>query len=193
MSHRVSCFILVAACLLTICTLGHAQSANGAFFYSLYSDYRAVGVGDIVQVIISESAVASHSSTRANEKSADSSAGPGAGLLDFIPLIGYSGKAKSAASGTSQSRDLLTARITAVVVAVTPAGNLVIEGQRRVACNRDFQTIRLRGEVRPCDITRDNTVLSQYLANAQIEYEGPDPAHPGSRVGVISRLLGWLF
>lgn len=170
-----------------------AQSGDGAFFYSMYSDFRAAAVGDIIQVLVSESALASHSSTRGNEKSSDTTAGPGAGLLGFIPLIGYGGAARSAAAGTSQSRDLLSARISAVVIGVTPTGNLIIEGERRVACNRDFQTIRLRGEVRPCDVRRDNTVLSQYVANAQIEYEGPDPAHPGGRVGIITRILGWLF
>lgn len=193
MSDRVGRLVLIAACVVGCMTTCAAQSGDGAFFYSMYSDHRAAAVGDIVQVLVSESALASHSSTRGNEKSADTSTGPGLGLLDFIPLIGYSGKAKSGATGTSQSRDLLTARIAAVVTGVTPAGNLIIEGERRVACNRDFQTIRLRGEVRPCDVSRDNTVLSQYVANAQIEYEGPDPAHPGGRVGVITRILGWLF
>ncbi len=170
-----------------------ADPSDGAFFTSLYADHRATAIGDIVHVLISESSLASHTATRSNEKSSSATAGPGVGDLDFISLMGYSGSNKAEARGTSQTRDTLSARIAAVVTGVTPTGSLIIEGERRVACNRDFQTIRVQGEVRPRDIRPDNTVLSQYVANAQIEYTGPDPGKPGGRVGIIPRILGWLF
>ena len=69
----------------------------------------------------------------------------------------------------------------------------MVEGERTVQVNHDFQTLRLIGEVRPQDVRADNTVLSQHVANAAIEYEGPDPAKPGRRVGIITRILSWLF
>ena len=170
-----------------------ADPSTGTFFESLYSDHRASAIGDVVLVVISESALASHSATRSTQKSSSAQAGPGTGELSFIPLLGYSGQSKGAAQGQSQSRDLLTARVSAVVTGVTEAGNLIIEGERRVSANRDFQTIRIKGEVRPVDIGPDNTVLSQHVANAQIDYTGPDPGKPGGRVGFITRVLGWLF
>jgi len=185
---------LLVAAVAAVCAGGCvAEPGDSSFFCSIYADHRATAVGDIVLVVVSESALASHSATHGNDKSSATTVGPGMGLLDFIPLMGYSGQGKSQATGSSQRRDLLTARIAAVVTGITPAGNLIIEGERRVACNRDFQTIRLRGEVRPCDVGPGNTVLSQHVANAEIAYNGPDPARPGGRVGIIPRILGWLF
>ena len=185
--------LIVAACMTAAVARGLADPSDTTFFCSMYSDTRAAAVGDIVMVVVSESALATHSATRGNEKSSDTTVGPGTGLLNFIPLLGFGGTGKSEAKGTSQTRDMLSARISAVVTGITPAGNLIIEGERHVACNRDSQTIRIHGEVRPTDVRRDNTVLSQHVANARIEYDGPDPAHPNGRVGIITRILGWLF
>jgi len=170
-----------------------ADPGDTAFFTSLYADQRARQPGDIVFVVISESAMASHAASRSNQSSSSVEVGPGTGWLDFIPLLGYGGKLQAGASGQSQRRDTLSARIAATVTGLTPAGNLIIEGARTVRVNHDFQTIRLIGEVRPQDVRADNTVLSQHVANAGIEYEGPDPAQPGRRVGIITRILGWLF
>ncbi len=56
-----------------------------------------------------------------------------------------------------------------------------------------MQKITLRGEVRPQDISRDNTVYSWNVANAEITYEGSDPGRPGKKVGIVTRLLNMLF
>ncbi|MEA3402915.1 MAG: flagellar basal body L-ring protein FlgH [Armatimonadota bacterium] len=171
----------------------YAEPGETQFFGSLYEDFRARQPGDILFVVISESARASHSATRENQKSTSAQAGPGTAWLDFIPGLSYGGEMQHAAGGRSQRRDLLSARVATTVTGVTPAGNLTIEGERRVRVNRDWQTIRLVGEVRPTDVRPDNTVLSHHVANASIEYEGPDPGKPHGRVGLITRILGWLF
>ena len=185
--------LFVALYAIALATPASPDPSSGSFFTSLYSDHRATNVGDIVLVVVSESALASHTSTRGNENSSNASMGAGTGWLDFISLTGYGGQSKSAAKGQSQSRDMLSARIAAVVTGLAPNGNLIIQGERRVACNRDFQTVRITGEVRACDIRPDNTVSSQLVANAVIDYTGPDPAEPGGRVGLLPRILGWLF
>lgn len=166
---------------------------GGGFFASLYADHRATAPGDILFVVVSESATASQSASRSNAKSSGVEVGPGTGWLDFIPEIGFGGSFSASAAGGSQRRNMLSARIATTVTGFTPAGNLIIEGERTVRVNHDLQTIRLTGEVRPRDVRSDNTVLSQHIANAAIEYQGPDPGRPGKRVGIITRVLGWLF
>jgi flagellar L-ring protein precursor FlgH len=144
-------------------------------------------------VVVSESTTASQSASRSNGKSSDSRVGPGTGWLDFIPEIGFGADQSASARGSSQRRNVLSTRIATSIVGVTPAGNLMIEGERTIRVNHDLQQIRLVGEVRPEDVRRDNTVLSQHVANASIEYAGPDPGKPGKKVGIITRVLGWLF
>ena len=165
----------------------------GGFFMTLYGDHRAAAAGDILFVVVSESTTASQSASRSNAKSTDTQVGPGTGWLDFIPGIGFGADGSSSARGSSQRRNLLSTRIATTIVGVTPAGNLMIEGERTIRVSHDLQTIRLIGEVRPEDVRQDNTVLSQHVANAAIEYEGPDPGRPGKKVGIITRILGWLF
>ncbi|MFW6156912.1 MAG: flagellar basal body L-ring protein FlgH, partial [Armatimonadota bacterium] len=128
-----------------------------------------------------------------NSRSADVEAGPGTGWMDFIPEIGFGGGLSADASGSSQRRNTLSARIATTITGVTPSGNLMITGERTVRVNHDLQTIRLVGEVRPQDVRPDNTVLSEHIADAAIEYDGPDPGRPGKKVGIITRVLGWLF
>ncbi len=185
--------LIALTCLAAVCGPCLADPTDGDFFMSLYADHRAHQIGDLVLVLISESSLASHSATRGNEKSADTKIGAGTGWLDFIPLMGYGAQSKSGAKGQSQRRDLLTARIATIVTGITPTGNLMIEGERTVQVNHDFQTIRLTGEVRPQDVAPDNTVFSHRVANAVIEYLGSDPGKPGHRVGIITRILNWLF
>ena len=96
--------LATAACLIGGMSASAADPAGSDFFCSMYTDTRATSVGDIVLVVISESTLASHSATRGNEKSSATTAGPGTGWLDFIPLAGYSGQSKSKATGTSPHR-----------------------------------------------------------------------------------------
>jgi len=121
----------------------------GGFFMSLYTDHRAAAPGDIVFVVVSESAIASQSASRTNARASSAEVGPGVGWLDFIPGMSFGGKLSASASGGSQRRNTLSTRIAATVTGITPAGTLIIEGERTVRVNYDLQTVRLVGEVRP--------------------------------------------
>lgn len=170
-----------------------AEPGETGFFAALYADHRARRPGDILFVVISETSMASHAASRSNSRDASAQVGPGTAWLDFIPGLSFGGELDAKAGGQSQRRDVLSARIAVVVTGVTASGNLIIEGERTIRVNHDYQAIRLIGEVRPQDVRPDNTVLSQHVAAARIEYEGPDPGRPGDRVGIITRILGWLF
>jgi len=56
------------------------------------------------------------------------------------------------------------------VVDVLPNGNLVIEGAKIIRAGKDSQYAYMRGIVRPVDVTRENTVLSTQIADAQVEF-----------------------
>lgn len=177
------------------CGVGRADSlySEGSLFASLFGDRKATKVGDVLQIIIVETASATHNAERNNQASTDTTVGPGLGKLGFLPLWGYSGSSTSAAKGGASRTESFVGRLAVTVTGMSPAGNLLLEGERVIQVNKDTQRIKLTGEVRPRDVKSDNTVLSSAVANAKIEYEGSDPGKPGSKVGIVTGLLHWLF
>jgi flagellar L-ring protein FlgH len=186
---------LIGACLALVSACGQADSlyTEGSFFSGMFGDRKAAKVGDALQIIIQETASATHTAERNNGVSTSSTIGPGGGKLSFLPLFSYTGSSQSSAKGDASRTETFVGRVTVMVKSIAPNGNLLVEGERTIQVNRDVQKIRLTGEVRPRDVQRDNTVLSSAVANAKIDYEGSDPAKPGSKVGLITGLLHWLF
>lgn len=162
-------------------------------FASLFSDRKAVCVGDTLNILIVETAQASQNMADQTAAKSNATMGPGVGLLDFIPVIGYSGDIAAQSGGSTSRSASFSARIAVTVTGVTPAGNLLVEGSRQVRVHKDYQDIKLSGEVRRQDISADNTVPSYRVANACISYTGSNPLRPGNKVGIITRALHWLF
>ena len=67
----------------------------------------------------------------------------------------------------------------------------MLEGTRNVTINDDAQMITISGTVRPYDIEPDNTVLSIYMANAQIKYKGQGPS--SSSQGPVTKIAKVLL
>lgn len=161
---------------------------------SVFSDKKAIQVGDIVTIIIEESAVSSQRASTDAKKDSSLKAGPGVGpLLKNIPLFEYSGGDNIKASGSSTRSSAFVTRMSAVVTKVLDNGNLEIEGTRFVETNREKAEVKLIGTVRRQDITPDNTVSSAYIANAQITHTGSGPVGSRQKEGLISKIFKILF
>ena len=165
---------------------------------SLYADVKARAVGDIVTVAIVERASGSNSSrlstSRDTDFDNDSGAG-GTGLFSFVPEFGMSAEMKRDHEGSGQltREGRLTARMAAVVTEIRPNGALVIHGEREVGVNEETEMLTLTGVVRPEDIGPGNVVYSTDIAEAKIQYSGKGLVTKGSRPGLITRLLSWIF
>lgn len=165
---------------------------------NLFTDHKARGVGDTLTIIISESAVASHTNATEREKGAKASGGPTGvaegerNLLGFLPFFGGSGKTEYKGEAKTKRSGIMTARITAQVVNVLPNGNLFIEGNKKIMVNGEEEELWITGIVRPQDIRADNTVLSTYIAQATIRYKGGLRFSDRERPGIIPRLLSGL-
>jgi len=183
--------LIVIKLLLFFCIVSFS---SGDFEYtSLYSDRKAHRVGDIVTIIIAESSKASKSdATQTSKKS-----GTNGSLSDFfglskLPLkVGVDADTNYSGSGTTTRSDSMDAKISVFIKEILPNGNFVLEGTRNVNVNDDMQSITISGTVRPEDITPDNTVLSIYLANAEIKYQGKGQSvqTPGVITGITRILL----
>lgn len=159
----------------------------------LLADRRAKAAGDLLTIIITEKAEANQKATTSNEKGAGVSAGPGLGFLKFFPEVKVKGGDEFDATGATTRGGSLNARLTVQVTEVMPGGLLKVEGTQVIAVNKEQQQIILRGVVRPEDVARDNTVLSTYVANAEITYLGDGAVGEKQKPGLVSRIFSWLF
>jgi len=148
------------------------------------ADGNARRVGDLITVNIedtsSTSLGADTSTSRAGSADFNITAALGLDqqILGANPSmganIGLGGESTSTHVGTgSTSRQgSLAATITCQVQEVLPNGNLRVRGTKQVKVNRETQFLTIEGIVRPRDILLDNTVRSDLIAEARIEFTG---------------------
>jgi flagellar L-ring protein precursor FlgH len=165
---------------------------------SLYTENRARRVGDVITILIQETTDATQSAGSQNQKNSNLSVGAGIGTwgnTGSMPInqAGLGGQSYSQGQGTSSRSAKVVGQMTAKITRVLPSGNYMVEGTRYVEVNDDKQVIEVAGEIRPSDITSDNTVTSSRVANARIKVTGSGPASESAKPGLLTRLFSWLM
>ncbi len=94
-----------------------------------------------------------------------------------------------AGRGAAQQSNSLSGRLSVSVVRVLPGGQLEIMGQKRLTLNNGKEYVRLRGVIRPEDISAENVVLSDRIAHAEISYTGAGDTADTARPGWLRRGL----
>ncbi|MBK52844.1 MAG: hypothetical protein CMQ45_10730 [Gammaproteobacteria bacterium] len=154
---------------------------NGNSLYPAGRAYKAgsVQVGDIVTVILNETAQASRITGLTTERATSNGeiiANQAGALFPnssfFERATGADATISSAGNGTAGQSASLTGSISVVVVEVMPNGNAVVYGEKQLGLNEGSEVILVKGVIRPEDIMPNNTVLSTRLANAQFSYNG---------------------
>lgn len=160
---------------------------------SLVTNMKAHRVGDLLTIIITEDASANAGSkTKADNKS-EHSGGAGLGFLDFIKPWELSVENKYKGDGDTERSGSLRAEITARIVEVLRNGDLRITGTRMININGEKQLIEITGVCRPRDIAPDNTIMSTYISDAQIAYNGSGLVTDTAQPGVVTKIINWLF
>lgn len=183
------------------------QRTEGSLFQdsyglSLFDDRKALHVGDIITITLTERTVSRKSSGVNVNKESDVSFNAG-------PLLGNNPAFKGSTLETTlkQNREFngdagadqsnsLQGNITVTVAEVLANGNLVVRGEKWMTLNRGDEFIRISGIVRPDDISPNNTVPSTRLANAQISYSGTGTLADSQSMGWMSRFFNssyWPF
>lgn len=185
--------VVLAFALVLVC----GQLVYGTSLWSsessLFDDHRARKVGDLVTLIIAEKSQAQQNAGTTTGQDSSFTFGPGLGFLDIVPLLELGGGDSFRSGATTTRGGQLTARMTTEVVEVLPNGNLVIRGSQRIRINDEEQVIIVEGTIRPRDISRDNTILSTFVADAKISFEGTGSLGSKQSPGLLTRLFNWLF
>ena len=171
----------------------------------LFADKKARYVDDIVTIIVAESAQGGNKATTDTSRDSSASAsigsffgiensiiGSNANMGGKIALGGTSSNSLKGQGDTSRNNTLI-ARISARVIRVMDNGNLLIEGRRMVAVNAEDQYLIISGIIRPQDITTENTIASQYIADARIIYTGEGVINDKMRPGWMTRIVDWVW
>ncbi len=175
---------------------------------SMFSDIKARDVGDIVTVIISESASASKQASTKTDRTSNlhaaipnlfglenNAAFTGPDSIDLNNLINAEYGSGFDGTGSTTRKEDLKAYLTTQVVGRYPNGQLKIRGGKEVMVNNEVQIIYLTGIIRPVDITAANTVSSAKILNARISYTGKgaisDKQKPGWAMRIIDNV--WPF
>ncbi len=173
---------------------------NGA---DLFRDARAMKIGDVVTVKISIKDKASLDNN--TERSRDSKRDFNLNLKYDMntPLMkgsgdgnitsGADGKTSTDSKGAisrSESIDLL---IAAVVTGILPNGNLMISGSQEVRVNFEVRVLSVAGIVRPRDISTENIVSYDKIAEARISYGGRGRITEVQQPAWGQQVLDWLL
>ncbi|MFU0505477.1 flagellar basal body L-ring protein FlgH [Pseudaminobacter sp. NGMCC 1.201702] len=144
----------------------------------LFTDPRALAVGDIltVQIEINDRARFKNESERDRKVARSLGLGVDFGWDgashggSFDADVGSNTSTKgTGATSRSENIDLLVA---AVVGEVLPNGNLVISGSQEVRVNAELRILTIAGIARPSDIGPNNTISYERIAEARISYGG---------------------
>ena len=159
---------------------------------------RAHRIGDILTVSFTESFQATKSQNAASTRSSENSLTLPT-VMQKLPVIGKgipeaaelasSGESKFSGSGSSNQSNSLTGLISVHVVRVFSNGNLEILGQKKLTLNNGDEYIRVSGIVRPRDISSDNIVQSDRIANADINYIGAGDTARSGKKGWYTKML----
>lgn len=148
----------------------------------LFRDQRAARVGDLVTVKISMNEKASVDST--SNRSRDSSRGLSADLTYALQAFGLdkegdatmganlSGATSTEGKGAVRRAENMELMVAAVVTAVMPNGNLVISGSQEIRVNYEVRVLEVAGIVRPRDVSAENIVSYDRIAEARVSYGG---------------------
>ena len=174
------------------------QSGSAWF---LLEDIKPRRVGDMLTVTLQEKTDAKKKADTDTKKATDNSI-TAATLLgapitasdrevfatDLSSAYDFSGE------GESNQSNSLTGSVTVSVVEVLVNGNLVVQGEKWIHINQGEEYIRLRGIVRPSDINPDNTISSERVANAEIQYSGEGAIADTNEQGWLAKFFNspWM-
>jgi flagellar L-ring protein precursor FlgH len=155
---------------------------------SFYADRQAFRPGDMLTVMIVETAAANSTArTRADKGDKVSASASRVGVPDHGFSVGANNQFSG--GGEIQRSGQLLGKLTVVVNSIDANGNLLVTGEQNIVINNEEQHIAVRGALRPADIAPDNTVPSWRIMDAHIEFKGKGILARKQSPGFLTKLF----
>jgi flagellar L-ring protein precursor FlgH len=178
-----------------VLTTGSIWSPEGRLV-RLGTDAKAIRVHDVVSIVVSESLAASTDGQVKNSRASNATSGISAlfGALktgnNLQNLLGMTAASGLTAQGQSTTNSSLVTTFGAEVMDVLPNGMLVVQATRQLTFSGQTQLIKLRGLVRPEDVSSQNQVQSEAMTDLELEVTGKGIVNDSTyRQNPIVRLL----
>jgi|KBSMisStaDraftv2_1062788.scaffolds.fasta_scaffold01068_7 flagellar L-ring protein FlgH len=158
-------------------TTGSIWSSDGRLV-RLGTDAKAVRIHDVVSIVVIESLAASTDGQVKNVRASNASSSVSS-LLGAIKasnslsnLVGQNSSSGLTAQGQSTTNSSVSTTFGGEVLDVLPNGMLVVQATRQLTFSQQTQLIKLRGLVRPEDVSAQNQVLSTAMTDLELEVTG---------------------
>ena len=149
---------------------------------TFFMDQRAARVGDLITVVVAMNDSANWQNVTATTRTGQETAGiPNLfGLENAMKnngmtpasLLATTSKNGNTGAGQIQRNETTTLRLAGVVTQLMPNGNFVVVASQEFRVNSELRVLTVSGVVRPQDITSDNTITHDRMAEARISYGG---------------------
>jgi flagellar L-ring protein FlgH len=182
-----------------VLTPGSIWSPEGRLV-RLGTDAKAVRLHDVVSIVVTESLAASTDGQVKNSRASNANSGltslfgalKGSNALQN--LVGMTASSGLTAQGQSTTNSSLATTFGGEVVDVLPNGMLVVQATRQLTFSQQTQLIKLRGLVRPEDVSSQNQVLSTAMTDLELEVTGKGIVNDSTyRQNPLVRLLERLL
>ncbi len=160
-----------------VSTTGSIWSPEGRLV-RLGTDAKAARIHDVVSIVVIESLAASTDGQVKNVRASNASSSISALFGALKPsnslqnLVGQNSASGLTAQGQSTTNSSLSTTFGGEVVDVLPNGMLVVQATRQLTFSQQTQIIKLRGLVRPEDVSAQNQVLSTAMTDLELEVTG---------------------
>jgi flagellar L-ring protein precursor FlgH len=193
-------FVIAAAGLVfgarVLLAQGKDDAAPARHLSSWTSDRHEFKVGDVITVLLSEATIASATKsqsgsdqqTRKNDLGLEPPQIGTAALPSIQATMNMDKNATSKQDGGASRAVNFKGDISVRVVAVDKSGLIQVKGTKLVDVDKNKQALNFSGWVRPEDISTDNVVASQRVADASLTYQLTGDIGK-TRGGLIGRIL----
>lgn len=81
-------------------------------------------------------------------------------------------KKKNKGKGDIDRKEIIEIELSASIIKILPNGNFIIRGKQEILVNFELRQVQITGIVRPEDITNNNEVPSNKIAELRVSYTG---------------------
>ena len=166
---------------------------------SLFSGVRAMGIGDLVSIVVEERLNSTDTMSYGSDRSSNTVDNFTTVLKSWIPFYNvdspnnYGGQNTVESSANSQRVLSFGDKISAQVVQQLSNGNLMVQGKKTLVNNNERVDLIVTGVIDPRWINASGEISSTKVANLQFALSGRGSLSRGQNEGIVNRLIKYLF